>query len=321
MIHPLIVHLPIGIILLATIFEWLVRSERQTFLGHALPFIWRLGAASAVVSCLSGWWMRQSGSYSGETIDLHQWIGIGTAVLAVAICFMSNRFWWGNLAAVGLVVTGHFGGSLTHGEGYLFAAAQQVAAAEESGLLPSLAELPDTTVQFATPEQLARLRKSGLIVSPLGQNSPWLSVGFMNMPAPPDSVFDVLLSVAPQVTRLHLGGATIPESAWQKLGQLPCLSSIYLNGSNVSDGVLSVFARHRFLANLNLSNTKVTAAGVTQLAGLKKLKKVYLFQTEIKSSEWPGVFSALPGVMVDTGNYVVPTLPTDTTELKAKKAY
>jgi hypothetical protein len=72
---------------------------------------------------------------------------------------------------------------------------------------------------------------------------------------------------------------------------------------------------------LNLSNTSVTQAVAAPLADIPGLKRVYLYQTRITSAEWTVLFSALPGVKVDTGNYHVPTFVSDTTMLKEEKKY
>ena len=117
--HPLLVHLPIGILLLAWIAALLSRRNSYYFLAPALPFMVRMGAAAAVLSCVSGWLLAGTDDYAAGTLDWHRWLGIGTAAVAVVAAFAPSRLPLLSLSAVLLIATGHLGGSLTHGAGYL----------------------------------------------------------------------------------------------------------------------------------------------------------------------------------------------------------
>ena len=124
--HPLLVHLPIGILLLAVLFEWLSIHPSFKILYPALPLIILLGAISSIFSCITGYLLSQSGDYSGNTVSWHQW-------LAISLLIISFVYWWAHhkffnikfkralsvFILVLISVTGHLGGSLTHGEGYL----------------------------------------------------------------------------------------------------------------------------------------------------------------------------------------------------------
>lgn len=83
-----------------------------------------LGAGSAVASCATGWLLGDSGEYAEGVLFWHRWLGIGTAVAAVAACFLKSRLVFNSLAAVLLIATGHLGATLTHGEAYLSATFQ-----------------------------------------------------------------------------------------------------------------------------------------------------------------------------------------------------
>jgi uncharacterized membrane protein len=123
--HPVVVHLPIGVLLLAVVFEFLSRREKFEGLKTAVPISFLLGAFSAAVACLTGYLLSQSGEYDVETLWRHQWLGIGT--MAVSFLFYrlkkgDNRFIINALSVllfIGITVTGHLGGSLTHGSDYL----------------------------------------------------------------------------------------------------------------------------------------------------------------------------------------------------------
>ena len=123
--HPVLVHLPIGFLLLALVFQWLSRKESYRMIVPAIRVAFLLGMISAVVSCLSGWSLSSSGEYDEVTLDLHKWFGISVAV------FSAIGYWFSIkspsliknslsvLTLLLIIITGHLGGTLTHGEGFL----------------------------------------------------------------------------------------------------------------------------------------------------------------------------------------------------------
>jgi hypothetical protein len=87
-------------------------------------------ALSALVSTALGTLLIWPGGYSGEILSDHRWFGIATSTACVWM-LLAHHFsgWLGRfayvfflVASLGLVAaTGHYGGSLTHGEDYLTA--------------------------------------------------------------------------------------------------------------------------------------------------------------------------------------------------------
>jgi uncharacterized membrane protein/mono/diheme cytochrome c family protein len=127
--HPVLVHLPIGILLLGCLFQLMTIKSRFSALRAAVPFIYLLGGLGAVFSSVSGYLLSQSGDYDGNMVGIHQWLGISVSVvsLAVYILYLKGlREALLHLSAVVLIVlitlTGHYGGSLTHGSDYLTSA-------------------------------------------------------------------------------------------------------------------------------------------------------------------------------------------------------
>lgn len=119
--HPLIVHLPIGFLLLAVLLEFWPGDRVRP----AIRVAWVLGAASAVAAAGAGWLLASDGGYGGPNLFWHRWAGVSVAVLAVAGIFVQNRGGmvakgYGALTALVLTLAGHQGGNLTHGEDYLF---------------------------------------------------------------------------------------------------------------------------------------------------------------------------------------------------------
>lgn len=127
--HPLLVHLPIGILIVAFILEWMSRHRRLAFVGASVLPVLIFGAASAIAACIAGYLLSLSGGYEESALDLHMWMGIGVAVIATLLCvlrrysiFRKSWLWVSSVMIVLLSVAGHLGGNLTHGEDYLSAA-------------------------------------------------------------------------------------------------------------------------------------------------------------------------------------------------------
>lgn len=146
-LHVLLLHLPIGILLLAVVLEIAARSQRFRYLQSAVGFVWGLGALSAVGTAALGYMHASEGGFEGDALDAHRLAGTSLALLACAVWFM--RAWLSPLyskawpvAATAIVamlfITGHFGGNLTHGDTYL----AQYAPGPLRGLLGNADALP-----------------------------------------------------------------------------------------------------------------------------------------------------------------------------------
>lgn len=123
--HPVLVHLPIGILLLACLFQWLAGTQKYAVLKPAIPVIFFWGMIGAIVSCVTGFLLSQTEDYDQQLVTTHQWWGIGVAILSI-VMFGIQRIaparWLVVLSIVIVIlvgVTGHLGGSITHGPDYL----------------------------------------------------------------------------------------------------------------------------------------------------------------------------------------------------------
>ncbi|MCO5946419.1 c-type cytochrome domain-containing protein [Mucilaginibacter flavidus] len=131
-LHPLIVHLPIGFILLAAVFNILSYSKKHENLKSAVPVALLMGFISAVLACVFGYILSTSGDYDQNVLRHHEFSGITLAIISGILYFMATdhsgkmAFIPGKLFSiilVGLVAlmsySGHQGASLTHGNDYL----------------------------------------------------------------------------------------------------------------------------------------------------------------------------------------------------------
>jgi hypothetical protein len=126
--HVLLLHLPIGILLLAVALEVASRRARFAYLAPAVGPVWLLGGLSAIATAVLGYLHALEGGFSAAAVDAHRFAGTSLAVLAMLTWLVRAQLAkvydvaWPvfSLAVVGaLVITGHLGGTLTHGAEYL----------------------------------------------------------------------------------------------------------------------------------------------------------------------------------------------------------
>jgi uncharacterized membrane protein len=123
--HPLLVHLPIGFLLVAFLMEGFALAKRFAALRQATGFVLFLAAGSSVLAALFGYFLSLSGGYDEDLLAKHQWLGLGVAALSVVAYWANLRrnkwIYLPSLTAgcVVLTLAGHFGGELTHGSTYL----------------------------------------------------------------------------------------------------------------------------------------------------------------------------------------------------------
>lgn len=157
--HPLLVHLPIGLLLLVPVLEIAGRSERRAFLRPAVGFVLGLSAIAAVVAPFFGWLLAWSAGFEGDFVTQHMWGGACVAALSLICWFLrghrsatslpiakSGALYFVALAAVLPLVawTGYRGGQLAHGEDHLTEHMPQ-------GLRSLLGSQADRRVEGGTP--------------------------------------------------------------------------------------------------------------------------------------------------------------------------
>ena len=124
-LHPLLVHLPIGMMVALAALELTALLPRFKNANASAGFILALAAPLAVVTAVCGWLLSLGGGYDEQLLAWHKWLGAATAAGGVIAGIL---FWRGKFFAyrsslfvtTGVLLTaGHLGGSLTHGSDYL----------------------------------------------------------------------------------------------------------------------------------------------------------------------------------------------------------
>jgi len=125
-LHPVIVHLPIGFLFIACLFQWLSLKPRYASLQVATNLSLLAGLIAAILACTTGLILSSSGDYDEELLNKHKWFGIALAIISIAYYFAyrSSRnkkvpFAFSIIVFLLILITGHLGGSITHGADFL----------------------------------------------------------------------------------------------------------------------------------------------------------------------------------------------------------
>lgn len=128
-LHPLFVHLPIGILLFAAALEAWKRVRKTDEFDAAIQAALFFSFLGGLAAATTGYFLSEEGGYDANMLWQHKWAGISLTVLT-GILFFSNRsnsYFLQKIyvplfaSVVGLLTfTGHLGGNLTHGADYLF---------------------------------------------------------------------------------------------------------------------------------------------------------------------------------------------------------
>ena len=135
-LHPLFLHLPIALVIFnLPLYYFLKLNSDNLKLEQLYKSSLVFTALFTTLTALAGLLLSGGGDYDPDTIFLHKWLGVGTAVLTHAQIYL---FSWVEkrtrvgyaiaIVAILIMVTGsHYGGTLTHGDGYLSIQPKEVA--------------------------------------------------------------------------------------------------------------------------------------------------------------------------------------------------
>ena len=128
--HTLLLHFPIVILMLGVILglrRFSTPTNANTLLENLADTFLLLGAILAGITVIMGLFLSREGGYSGDTLVWHKWTGAGIFVISSVMYWARNRVWYKKILAwflgcvlvVIIIITGHFGGVLTHGENFI----------------------------------------------------------------------------------------------------------------------------------------------------------------------------------------------------------
>ncbi|MBL7699579.1 MAG: hypothetical protein JNK79_15540 [Chitinophagaceae bacterium] len=452
-LHPAIVHLPIGILLLACLFELLTRNGKYPAVRPFIRTMVFWGALAAIAAVISGLLLQDSGEYEEEYVDPHEIVGITSAFLAIAlyIFYRTNvrRVFIKTASFIVLImiaVTGHLGGNVTRGPEFLLEPFNQssdkiiavkpvpdiqnaqvynnvvqpilqegcynchgpkkqkgelrldtkdhimkggkekkavvagkpeesemikrlllplddedhmppknkpqlskqhiavlqwwintgaefskkvsevkqpenikpVLLAIETGVITpdeEITEVPEEPVNPADSAVVRRLFNNGVMVMPVARNSNYLSATFVTAANKADSLVRLLGDLKKQLVSLKLDDSNVNDSSLTTVSELTNLRRLHISNTKITDQGVAKLGKLKDLISLNLVGTQVTAKGIVALKDVKTLKYIYLYKTSITAAEREELKKNFPETILDFGNYTLPMLSGDTTEI------
>jgi uncharacterized membrane protein len=123
--HPLLVHLPIGGLVLLAFVEVLAGVTRWKNAAATNRWILAFVSMTALMSAAAGWMLAVDGSYDRQILNWHR--ALGSALAGVCLLTFALRQWgrsWAYRSSLAtnvllLIVVSHLGGSITHGRDFL----------------------------------------------------------------------------------------------------------------------------------------------------------------------------------------------------------
>jgi uncharacterized membrane protein len=127
--HPLLLHLPIGFVVLLVIFSFLKNEIETKSYELIRTILLTLTALSAAIVALMGFFLSREDGYDERLLQLHKFTGIAVSLVAyIAVVFderLISKTYLNWTLFVIMAIAGHFGAGITHGENYLFEAWQK----------------------------------------------------------------------------------------------------------------------------------------------------------------------------------------------------
>ena len=185
-LHPLLLHLPIGLLLVTVIFLYVRRYFEGQGFDDLVNVLLHFTALTASLSTIMGLFLSLEGTFSSQELQLHKWLGVALSFLCWALLGLKRKLQIlkpvGLVGVVLLIFTGHYGAALTHGQNFVWAPLEE----EEPRVARVITD--STTVFTATVEPIleskcygchnSRKAKGNLILTSLegiqkgGKNGP-----------------------------------------------------------------------------------------------------------------------------------------------------
>lgn len=170
---------------------------------------------------------------------------------------------------------------------------------------------PTTQIPTISADSLAQLKAYGFFAELTASGSGLLKVTCTNFPGFQDSDWEKLSPVKKRIAYLDFSGTQVTDAILDSLEGLSNLTVLKLNETAISGNSLEKLSQLTHLKMLYLNKTGVNLRIIEQLASTKSLQKVFAYQTPA-AEEFPNSGKRSLPFLLETGNYSLPKLPTDT---------
>ncbi len=131
-LHPVILHFPIVILILAMLLEFFrFRTEfsKEKFYQDFTTTLLLIGALFSAITVIMGLFLSHEPGYEGSNLQWHKWFGVSISFISAFIYWFRETKWYdGRSAMTGaivvlfcLVIAGHYGADITHGDNFILA--------------------------------------------------------------------------------------------------------------------------------------------------------------------------------------------------------
>ncbi|MBC7565675.1 MAG: chitobiase/beta-hexosaminidase C-terminal domain-containing protein [Pedobacter sp.] len=128
--HPLLLHFPIVLLMLAMVLEYFrfksIYTQEHLYQSFASGLLLTSVVFSAI-TVIMGLFLSKESAYGGSLLNWHKWTGVSVVFLGSLIYWCRNALWYKASAAktgavlltLVLIITGHYGATLTHGDNFV----------------------------------------------------------------------------------------------------------------------------------------------------------------------------------------------------------
>jgi uncharacterized membrane protein/mono/diheme cytochrome c family protein len=127
--HPLLLHLPIGLLVLLALLPLLQKEIPAESLHKLQSFTLHLAALTAAGTALMGFFLAREEGYDTSLVSLHKWLGVSVSFATHGLLVWHNQITTIKISfniavllnVILLIFAGHLGANITHGEDYVLA--------------------------------------------------------------------------------------------------------------------------------------------------------------------------------------------------------
>jgi len=159
--HPMLVHLPIGIFLLGYFLEIQFQLGYRRLINsrNLIVLIYGVGLMAGILAAVTGWLLSLSDDYGIVALNYHKLLAIATLVVMLFVIIYQVKaknakgkvkLAVSTIAIILTTLTGHFGGNLTHGPGFLFKYGPGFLNSYEDVTLNKIKNIPPDSVKIYT---------------------------------------------------------------------------------------------------------------------------------------------------------------------------
>ncbi|MDB5154936.1 MAG: cytochrome, partial [Mucilaginibacter sp.] len=131
-LHPVILHFPIVILILAMLLEFFrfkTEFAKEKFYQEFTTTLLLIGALFSAITVIMGLFLSLEPGYEGSNLQWHKWFGVSIAFVSSFIYWFRDTNWYDAKIArtcaivvvFCVVIAGHYGADISHGDNFILA--------------------------------------------------------------------------------------------------------------------------------------------------------------------------------------------------------